>query len=401
MELRRVRAGDLEPHPKNWRVHPQGQRRALRGVLRQVGHADALIARELGDGRLELIDGHLRRDLDPDQRLPVLVVDLSAEEAELVLATLDPLAALAEPDPGALEDLLRSVRADSPAVQALLEGLAKAAGLAARSLGDPEDIPPLPEVPRTEVGDLWVLGEHRLACADATDPGVLARAAGGLEPACLWTDPPYGVAYVGKTPSRLTLANDHPGGLRELLQGAFAATDAVLAPGAALYVSHPAGPLSVVFGACFVGAGWRLRQTLVWVKDSLVLGRSDYHYRHEPILYGYKPVGGRRGRGHRGWYGGNDQDSVLQVPRPGASREHPTAKPVELVARCLGNSSTEGDVVLDPFLGSGSTLIACEQLGRRCVGVEVDPAYCDVVVARWKAYTGGRARRERGDRRVA
>jgi site-specific DNA-methyltransferase (adenine-specific) len=207
----------------------------------------------------------------------------------------------------------------------------------------------------------------------------------------LWTDPPYGVGYVGKTRDGLSLANDDPGGVEGLLGRSFAAIDGVLRPGAPLYVTHPAGPHAVTFGERFLGAGWRLHQTLVWVKDRMVLGHADYHYRHEPILYGYKPGPGRWGRGHRGWHGGNDQDSVMEVPRPAASREHPTAKPVELIARCLRNSSLPGQVVLDPFAGSGSTLIACQQLGRRARLVEIDPSYCGVIVDRWRAFTGDEA----------
>src|SRR5438132_11791546 len=120
----------------------------------------------------------------------------------------------------------------------------------------------------------------------------------------------------------------------------------------------------------------------------MVLGHADYHYRHEPILYGYKPGPGRWGRGHQGWHGGNDQDSVWEVPRPAASRDHPTAKPVELVTRCLRNSSGRGDRVLDPFAGSGPVLVAAELLGRRAFAMEIDPAYCDVILRRWEQVTG-------------
>jgi len=152
----------------------------------------------------------------------------------------------------------------------------------------------------------------------------------------------------------------------------------------------------------FVGQGWRLHQPLVWVKSKLVPGHSDYHYRHEPILFGYKPgYEGRRGRGSRGWYGGNDASSVFEVPTPTSNDEHPTAKPVELVAAMLRNSSRTGEVVLDPFLGSGSTLIAAEQLGRRCFGIELDPRYVDVAVRRWERFTGRTAVREEGELRAA
>ncbi len=355
VELRRVRAGDLAPNPANWRRHPDRQRRALRALLREVGYADALLARETDDGSLMLFDGHLRQSLDPEQIVPVLVTDLSQTEADKLLATLDPLAALAQPDPAALEPLLGRVQSSSAAVRELLEDLARSARLPLQAgRTDPDEIPPLPGTPRTRPGDLWVLGAHRILCADATDRSAIKRLLGGARADVLVTDPPYGVGYTGKTREALRIANDRRDGLSSLLRASFAAADSVLSPGAAIYVCHPAGPLAVAFASAFVQAGWELRQTLVWVKDAMVLGHGDYHYRHEPILYGCKPGEGRRGRGHQGWYGGNAQTSVLEVPRPRASREHPTAKPVELVRRLLQNSSTERDVILDPFLGSGT-----------------------------------------------
>lgn len=194
----------------------------------------------------------------------------------------------------------------------------------------------------------------------------------------------------------LTIAGDASPGLAALLGSSFANAGRFLSPGAALYVAHPAGALQGTFLDAFFTQGWRLRQTLVWMKDRAVLGHADYHYRHEPIFYGYAPGAGRRGRGHAGWYGGNDQDSVLEVARPAASRDHPTMKPVELVARCLQNSSRKGDVVLDPFAGSGSTLVAAELHQRTARLIELDPRYCDVVVNRWERLTGTSAVRVAG-----
>ncbi len=234
---------------------------------------------------------------------------------------------------------------------------------------------------------------YRLLCGDARSLTDLERLIAGEHAQALWTDPPYGVSYRGKTARALRIVGDEATGLEELLRGSFGAIDRVLAPGAALYVMHPAGPASISFARAFVDAGWRLRQSLVWVKDRMVLGHADYHYRHEPILFGYKAGAGRRGRGHAGWHGDNRQDSVLQVARPAASRDHPTAKPVALIERCLANSTGQGERVLDAFAGSGSTLIACERLGRRAYLVELDPAYCDVTLRRWERFTGERARK--------
>ena len=261
-------------------------------------------------------------------------------------------------------------------------------------LTDPDDIPGLPEEPVSQPGDLWLLGDHRVLCGDATDPHDVSIVMNGATAACLWTDPPYGVSYVGKTKDQLTIQGDTAESLAALLEGAFTSSHEVLAPGAAIYIAHPAGQGSVVFGEQFLARGWRLHQTLVWVKDRLVLGHSDYHYRHEPILFGYRPAGeGRRGRGSKGWFGPNNCSSVFEVPSPRRQDEHPTSKPVELVEAMLTNSTKPGDVVLDAFLGSGSTLIACERLGRRCYGLELDARYVDVLVGRWERFTGNTAER--------
>jgi DNA modification methylase len=392
VELRRVRAGELKENPSNWRRHPERQRAALRSLLAEIGYAAALIARPEGE-HLVLIDGHLRQSLDPDQVVPVLVVDLSEDEAATLLATLDPLAAMAEPDAVALASLLERVRTSSAAVTELLDSLRRQAGLPVlRVLADPEAVPPLPAKPKTRRGELHEVAGQRLLCGDATSAQDMARLMGTDRADVVWTDPPYGVDYVGKTKRALTIANDRRSGSDDLLERSFAALEGALAPGARLYVCHPAGPASLGFLQAFC-ARWHLRQTLVWVKDSMVLGHSDYHYRHEPILYGTSPGEGRKGRGASGWYGGNAETSVFEVPRPKASREHPTVKPVELISRCLRNSSGHGQVVVDPFAGSGSTLVASALLGRRGFGMELDPAYCDVTLRRLKEVTGEAPRR--------
>lgn len=264
--------------------------------------------------------------------------------------------------------------------------------------GEPQEEdepPPLPAEPKTKPGDLYELGRHRLVCGDAREPASYARLLGEERIDLLWTDPPYGVAYAGKTPEPLRIAGDDADGLRDLLASAFAAVDGALKRGARLYVCHPSGELSIVFIEAYLAQGWRLHQQLVWVKDSLVLGRSDYHFRHEQVLYGHKPGRGRIGRGATGWYGDDSQTSVLEVDRPRASREHPTMKPVELVEIALLNSTRRSHLVLDTFAGSGSVLVACERLGRTARLIELDPRYCDVIVARYEELTGTEAKRRR------
>lgn len=257
-----------------------------------------------------------------------------------------------------------------------------------------DELPALPVEPVTKPRELVELGEHRLLCGDARDPEVYGRLLGDERPALLWTDPPYGVSYEGKTSAGLTIANDSSAEIARLLRDSFAVLDRSLTPGAPVYTCHPAGALQAVFIAAFLEAGWSLRQTLIWLKDSMVLGRSDYHYKHEPILYGYKPAAsGRLGRGSAGWHGDNSQTSVFELDRPRVSAEHPTMKPPELIEVALRNSSQRRDVVLDPFAGSGSTLVACERLGRRARLIEIDPRYCDVIISRYEALTGRLAAR--------
>lgn len=256
---------------------------------------------------------------------------------------------------------------------------------------DADDVPEPRHTP--QVDDVWQLGPHRLLVGDCAD----TLGCGAVEPgtvACVWTDPPYGVSYVGKTADALTIDNDSldPSELREFLTLRFKHADEMLAPGGRVYVAHPAGALHRPFLEAF-DDHWRVHETLVWLKDTMVLGHSDYHYRHEPLLYGYKPGTGRWGRGHQGWYGSHSETSVIEVPRPKASAEHPTMKPVGLIERCLSNSTAPDDLVLDPFAGSGSTLIAAHRLGRRAVVCELDVRYAAVILARWEDYTGGRAER--------
>jgi site-specific DNA-methyltransferase (adenine-specific) len=207
---------------------------------------------------------------------------------------------------------------------------------------------------------------------------------------CIWTDPPYGVDYVGKTKAGLTIENDQVPA-DELVRDAFSVARKHVAEGAPFYCAGPAGPRSLAYQLALLDSGFRLHEELIWVKDAFVLGHSDYHYAHEPIFYGYAPGSGRPGRGrHAGsrWYGDNSQSSVLAYDRPKRSEEHPTMKPVALVAHCLANSTPAGGSVLDPFVGSGSTIVAAEQLGRRCYATDIDPRYAAVAMARWESFTG-------------
>lgn len=253
---------------------------------------------------------------------------------------------------------------------------------------DPDDSPEVPVEPVSELGWVWELGPHRLLVGSATDEVAVRGLVGGDRPDCVWTDPPYGVDYVGKTKDALTIRNDGAVGLGELLEGAFRVVVGVCRPGAPVYVAH-ADTERLTFESAMRGAGLLVRQNLVWVKNTLVMGRSDYHYKHEPVLYGFTPGGsGRLGRGGERWFGDHRQTTVFEVDKPARNADHPTMKPVGLIVAMLGNSLPPGGVVFDPFAGSGSTLIAAHGRGGRALCVELDPRYADVVVRRFEEHTG-------------
>jgi site-specific DNA-methyltransferase (adenine-specific) len=260
----------------------------------------------------------------------------------------------------------------------------------AQAARDPDEAPELPAEPKSRQGELYELGPHRLMCGDATKTEDLTLLMGGEQADCIWTDPPYGVSYVGGTKKALTIRGD-AGDASALVRTSFENALAVVVDGAPFYCAGPAGPRMPAYAQSLVDAGWRLHQELVWVKDVFVLGHSDYHYQHEPIFYGYAPGRGRPGRGnHEGthWHGDHSQSSVLNFDRPKRSEEHPTMKPEALVSYCLGNSTLVGGLVLDLFAGSGTTLIAADQLKRRAFLMEIDPRYCDVIRQRYADFTG-------------
>ena len=252
---------------------------------------------------------------------------------------------------------------------------------------DPDDVPKAdPEAVITKPGDLWILGNHRLLCGDSTNPQHLERLMDGQQ-ADLWiTDPPYNVAYEGKTKDALTIENDSmsDSDFRQFLRDCYSAADAVLKPGAAFYIWH-ADSEGYNFRGAAKDVGWQIRQCLIWVKSTLVMGRQDYHWKHEPCLYGWKD-----GAAHT-WNTDRKQTTVLEFDKPSRNGEHPTMKPVDLFQYQIDNSTKQNAIVLDSFGGSGTTVIACEQNHRKARLMELDPVYCDVIVKRWSEFTGQEA----------
>ena len=235
-------------------------------------------------------------------------------------------------------------------------------------------------VPFSQLGDLWSLGDHRLLCGDSTKAEDVQRVMCGKLADCVLTDPPYNVAYEGGT--GLTIENDSmpDASFRQFLFDCFKAAFDVTKPGSAIYVFH-ADSEGFNFRGAMRDAGWGVKQCLIWMKSSLVMGRQDYQWKHEPILYSWKP-----GAAHR-WFSDRCQTTILEFNKPHKNPDHPTPKPVEMLEYLLKNSSAEGDVVYEPFCGSGSTLIACEQTGRACHAIELAPRYVSVIVRRWAELT--------------
>lgn len=250
-------------------------------------------------------------------------------------------------------------------------------------LTDPDATPELQAEAVTKPGDVWVMGKHRVMCGDSTSIESVEKLCQGQHVDMLLTDPPYNVAYEGKTKDALKIKNDMMGNdeFRTFLRDAFTAADAVMKAGAVFYIWHADLEGYNFRGACF-DTGWQVRQCLIWKKQTIVMGRQDYHWKHEPCLYGWK-----EGAGHL-WATDRKQSTILEFDRPSRNGEHPTMKPVALFEYQMLNNTKGGDIVLDSFGGSGTTLIAAEKNGRIARLMELDPKYCDVIVRRWQEYTG-------------
>jgi DNA modification methylase len=366
----------LTPNPANWRRHPKAQKDALEAVIGEVGWAGALLYNET-TGRL--IDGHLRQEISHDGPVPVLVGKWTEAQERLILATLDPIAALAEAESDALDALLKTVETESEAVKALLERLAQDEGL---SLGEPVADPgaqvdkaaELQEKWRVETGELWEIGAHRLVCGDCTDGAVVERVMGGEKASFCFTDPPYGVKYTGGTKKWAMLENDDE---VNMYAASLPLIDRFTEDKATLYLAFADANARSVYNS-LADNGFIQRALIIWNKNLAQFGAmgSQYKQKHEPIAYCFK-----KGEAPY-WFGPSNEVTVWDIDRAMANEFHPTQKPVELVVRAMRNSAPPASIVLDPFLGSGTTAVACEQLHRRCFGIEIHPSYCAVTLER-------------------
>jgi DNA modification methylase len=390
-----VRYADEAPdqllgNPRNFRLHPKPQQDAMSGALAEVGWIAPVIVNEVTQ---HVIDGHLRVELAisrGEPTVPVAYVSLTPEAEALALATFDPIGALAATDAEKLDQLLHEVSTGDAAVQAMLAELAESAGI----LGDkgPAAEDPGAQIDRaeelrqkwgTERGQLWEIGRHRLLCGDSTSAEDVARLMGGDLAQMVMADPPYNVDYRGgsstKTQERADAYPDrfadYQGWLTDVLKSAYTASD----DQAALHIWHSPTESRAVLSACD-GAKWKDRSLIVWNKGSVRggLGQTGKQYRtqFEPMLYCHK-----RNRTPR-WFGPGNESDVWAEAGPNANPLHPTIKPVVLYERSLTNHTTPGDIVLECFSGSGTTLIASERLARRGYAVEIEPKFTAVALER-------------------
>jgi len=411
----------LVANPRNWRLHPKGQRTAMGDMLARVGWVQqVLVNRTTG----LVVDGHLRVELALERgepSVPCLYVELTEDEEALVLASLDPIGAMAATDETALTALMAGMSIDSADLERHLAALL--AGKRRSGQTDPDEVPPVPDDPYVERGDLWLLGDHRLLCGDATDAADVTRLLDGATPTLLATDPPYGVRLdptwrdgvynklgpaerpymqvdaaedqgVGDTTPPVQGTGRTRGHRNTTISGdtrvdwsdAFALVPSLTVG----YVWH-AGVHAAAVADGLVRIGFEIVSQVIWDKGLFAMGRSWYHWAHEPCWVVRKPGA------KVPFLGGRDQATIWRAPSPkmimGGSTEekhdHPAQKPVVLAETPIANHLAPGGAVYDPFSGSGTTLIAAESLGRRCYAMELEPRYAQLVIERWQAFTGG------------
>lgn len=365
---------ELKPASYNPRKWEPTETKNLKESIRRFGMVDPIIANSSEARKNVVIGGHFRLKCATElgyTTVPVVYVSIPEieKEKELNLRLNRNLGAwdyqvLAEFD----EALLQDIGFDGHEIDKIFHSIIEDDSFDVES--ELEKV----EEPKSKAGEIYELGKHRLMCGDSTNKADVEKLMAGAQADMVFTDPPYGVNYEGKTKEKLKIQNDVGTGIFDL-----AIQNFITKPGATFYVCCPAGNNYLSFEIAFRKV-CTFSQTLIWVKDSMVLGHGDYHYKHEPILYGWEKSGTHRFLGDR------KQTSVWEIARPKVSKEHPTMKPLELINKALLNSSLNDELVVDLFGGSGSTLIACEQANRRCYTMELDPKYCDVIRNRYEIW---------------
>ena len=382
MDIKNISVKDLIPYEKNTKKHDDVQINNVAESIKQYGFVQPIVI----DKNNVVVIGHCRllaaKKLKM-QEVPCVCVDDLTEEQVKALRIVDNKSNESPWDFDFLADELADLD---------LSDFNFDFGIDADAEEETEIVEDeAPEVdeenePITNLGDIWQLGRHRLMCGDSTSIDDVEKLMGGQLADMLLTDPPYNVAYEGKTKDHLTIQNDSMDNdsFRQFLRDALTSADTVMKQGAVFYIWHADSEGYNFRGACF-DIGWKVRQCLIWNKNSMVMGRQDYHWKHEPCLYGWK-----EGASHL-WASDRKQTTVIDYQRPTKAEIHPTMKPVGLFDYQIKNNTKGGDIVLDLFNGSGTTIMACEQNGRVARCMELDPRYVDACVKRWENFTGEKA----------
>ena len=383
---------DLIPYARNSRTHSEAQVAQIAGSVREFGWTNPILV----DAEGGIIAGHGRvlaaRKLGMAEVPTITLYGLSEAQKRAYIIADNKLALNAGWDDELLALELDELQQDGFDLLLIgfddgeLEALMNGPTETEPGLTDEDAVPEVGPDPVTKPGDVWLMGKHRLMCGDSTSIAELERLCAGQAVDMWLTDPPYNVAYEGGTKEKLTIKNDSMGDdqFRQFLRDCYVAADTVMKAGAVFYIWH-AESEGYNFRGAARDAGWQVRQCLIWKKSALVMGRQDYHWKHEPCLYGWK-----EGAGHL-WAADRKQTTILEFDKPNRNGEHPTMKPVALFEYQLLNNTKGGDIVLDSFGGSGTTVIAAEKNGRFARLMELDPKYCDVIVRRWQDFTGKQA----------
>jgi len=381
----------LIPYINNSRKHSDEQVAQIAASIKEFGWTNPILV----DGSNGLIAGHGRllaaRKLGMDKVPTIELSHLSEIQKKALIIADNKLALNSDWDNELLmlelkeldnTDFDLSVLGfDQDELNALLNPIEPTTGLT-----DEDAVPDVPDEPKTKLGDIYILGNHRLMCGDSCSVTDMEKLVNDRQVDMWLTDPPYNVAYEGKTKDALTIQNDSMtnDGFRQFLRDAYVTADTVMKAGAVFYIWH-ADSEGYNFRGAAHDAGWKVRQCLIWKKSTMVMGRQDYHWKHEPCLYGWK-----EGAGHL-WATDRKQTTILEFDKPSRNGEHPTMKPVALFEYQMLNNTKGGDIILDSFGGSGTTMLAAEKNGRISYVMELDPKYCDVIVKRWEDFTGKQA----------
>jgi site-specific DNA-methyltransferase (adenine-specific) len=389
MELIKKKVSDLIPYINNSRTHSEEQITQLISSIKEFGFTNPILI----DKENSIIAGHGRllavKRLGHEEVPCIIISGLTKTQIKALIIADNQLALNAGWDLEKLSVEIEGLKDEDFNIDILgfnddfIKDLLFKEN---QGLTDEDDVPETSEQSITKLGDIWKLGNHKLICGDSTLLNSYEKLFGENKADLLMTDPPYNVDYEGGTKDKLTILNDSKSDndFLQFLTDAFNNCAINLKLGCSFYIFH-SDWFGLEFRQSIKNTDLEMKQNLIWQKNSLVIGRQDYQWQHEPCLYGWK-----KGATHS-WYSDRKQTTIIKFDRPTKSKLHPTMKPVGLIEYLIKNSSKQEDIILDPFLGSGTTLMACEKLQRFCYGIELDPKYCDVIIKRWQQFTGKEA----------